>query len=218
MLYPPLTKEEATKYKYHGRVSNPVSSVYQPGRCAFEVFEMGSGRQCNRRSGHGPDNLYCKQHAAEVISGMGHVSYPRGLLDIKEGIVCHQANCFCRHGAGLAAILCHEYPRLKADLEEWGNKFPPRSLLGKALFTTVHDGLIIASVFGQFHYGRRDKVYTKYDAVDQAFHTITDMRQGRDVFIPYLMGCDLAGGDWNLYIDRVQRHIPDVLVVHRLAS
>ena len=42
---------------------------YKPDRCAYEVSEPPhylSSHQCTRKPGHGPDGLFCKQHARVV--------------------------------------------------------------------------------------------------------------------------------------------------------
>ncbi len=43
----------------------PDGQPEDPSRCTEEVWggQIGTPRQCSRRRGHGPDGLYCKQHA-----------------------------------------------------------------------------------------------------------------------------------------------------------
>ncbi len=62
----PETLEEARKYTY-GRWSKKPD--YRKGDCIWEVFSrggFGGSYQCTRKDGHGPDKLYCKQHAKMV--------------------------------------------------------------------------------------------------------------------------------------------------------
>jgi hypothetical protein len=65
MMNPPKTRTEAEQYYYYGH--NGVM-VFMNGRCAWELWSDGAiyCRQCSRKSGHGPDKLYCKQHARKV--------------------------------------------------------------------------------------------------------------------------------------------------------
>lgn len=61
MINHPKTKAEAVKY-WVGRC------IYSEKRCAFSVPEGGrsaSFRQCERKPGFGPAELYCKRHAQE---------------------------------------------------------------------------------------------------------------------------------------------------------
>jgi hypothetical protein len=62
----PKTKDEAQKYKYGQWAGRPAGYPYKEGKCAAESLpESGQWffRQCARENGHGPDGLYCKQHA-----------------------------------------------------------------------------------------------------------------------------------------------------------
>lgn len=76
MLNPPRTPEEAQAYKYGIWTWDiarwPHQSLegqpYFKGHCAYEVsYIRGSLHQCKHENGHGPNNLYCKQHA-EILA------------------------------------------------------------------------------------------------------------------------------------------------------
>jgi hypothetical protein len=55
----------------YGRYGNPEHT----GDCVVEVWQDFWSYQCSRKRGHGPDGLYCKQHAKMVEEGR-HVSVP----------------------------------------------------------------------------------------------------------------------------------------------
>jgi hypothetical protein len=65
MINPPRTREEARKLTF-----GPPYAEYpfNPRYCAFEIWKKNwpSTYQCQRKAGHGPDNLYCKQHAKMI--------------------------------------------------------------------------------------------------------------------------------------------------------
>lgn len=65
MINPPKTLEVAKRCTYGQR---PFESRYDAERCAYEVRDSTSfyTYQCCRKPGHGPDGLYCKQHAKIV--------------------------------------------------------------------------------------------------------------------------------------------------------
>jgi len=70
MINPPKTKEEAKAYLFNQWSGNPKGNQYNDSRCAYEVAEGGRSvlfYQCLRKPGHGPDGLFCKQHAAKMI-------------------------------------------------------------------------------------------------------------------------------------------------------
>ena len=66
MISPPKTRKEAERLTggLKGRVK------YNNQRCAYMVKRVFMRRafrsQCIRKPGHGPDKLYCKQHAKMV--------------------------------------------------------------------------------------------------------------------------------------------------------
>lgn len=65
----PKTKEEAEKVRYGSWAGNSRGHAYNPYFCAMEI--QGGPRgftfyQCNRKNGHGPEGLYCKQHAKKI--------------------------------------------------------------------------------------------------------------------------------------------------------
>lgn len=65
----PKTLEEARKLRYGQWSGDPKGHKYDDVFCAYEVLgESGFGLpyQCQRKNGHGPSGLYCKQHAKIV--------------------------------------------------------------------------------------------------------------------------------------------------------
>lgn len=69
MINPPKTKQEAEKIKYGAWSGNPKGYPYNPDFCAYEVPDVVRSvlfHQCCRNPGHGPDALYCRQHAKIV--------------------------------------------------------------------------------------------------------------------------------------------------------
>lgn len=67
MLRYPKTVKEAKAHRYHKWAGNPKGCGYNEKRCAYEVFgDFCVSYQCSRKNGHGPDKLYCKQHAKMV--------------------------------------------------------------------------------------------------------------------------------------------------------
>lgn len=66
----PKSREEAEHFEY-GRDDPPYYRPlpYDPKRCAMECGERPwyiHSHQCSRRPGHGPEGLFCRQHAARV--------------------------------------------------------------------------------------------------------------------------------------------------------
>lgn len=140
------------------------------------------------------------------------------ILRIQSGIVCHQVNCQGVMGSGLALAMKEMRKQVFVQyriLCETLNR-DPKALLGQAQFME-YGNLAIVNIFGQETYGRRKKhPYTDYNAVKKAFETLRKKisaygYKGAQVYIPYLMGCDRAGGDWNIYSKIVESEIPNVV-------
>jgi hypothetical protein len=66
MINAPNTKAEARRHRYSRWAGNPKGNSFREEQCAFEQFKNIFGVQCTRRPGHGPDGLYCKQHAKKI--------------------------------------------------------------------------------------------------------------------------------------------------------
>lgn len=64
----PRTKAEATKTRYSVWAGEPGGVPFDNTCCAYEVPTRWGGRfrQCSRKPGHDPGELYCRQHAARV--------------------------------------------------------------------------------------------------------------------------------------------------------
>jgi len=63
MFFKPQTIAEARAHRYNTWAGNPKGVAYREGQCATEVAHQVLFAQCTRKNGHGPDGLYCAQHA-----------------------------------------------------------------------------------------------------------------------------------------------------------
>lgn len=73
MINPPKTLEEAQSIRYNKWAGNPKGYPYNHNKCAYEICwrpTRSRGQwlsyQCSRKPGHGPGELYCKQHARMI--------------------------------------------------------------------------------------------------------------------------------------------------------
>lgn len=65
----PKSKEEAKTWRYGVWSGEPKGKSYNPEKCAYKVLRVGGfiSSQCLRKSGHGPDGAFCRQHAKIVL-------------------------------------------------------------------------------------------------------------------------------------------------------
>lgn len=133
------------------------------------------------------------------------------LFDVTEGIIAHQVNCQGVMGSGVAAIVRKKYPEAYEAYVELCQRLGPGSLLGMVQPVRVTEDLTVLNVFGQASFGASTR-NTSYDATADAWEKIAE-HYGNDaaIYIPYLMGCALGGGDWEIYEAIVDRFCPEVV-------
>lgn len=125
------------------------------------------------------------------------------LLSVTTGVIAHQVNCQGVMGSGVAQQLRSKYPEVYEVFNERTRRSEPSERLGKVDIIPIGRDLTILNIYGQFNYGRDGKCYTNYKAVEQAFHHISWAfglyKEHTTIHIPYMMGCGLAGGNWETY-------------------
>lgn len=139
------------------------------------------------------------------------------LLNISTGIIVHQVNCLGVMGRGLAAQIRSKYPtvytkyyklcKTKVGFED--------ELLGTTQLVpvTTTPPLRVANLFGQLEYAGAG-VHTNYDAVSSALTKLSLVNIHKlPVYIPYLLGSDLAGGHWPTIKSIIEETIPDANIV-----
>ena len=133
-------------------------------------------------------------------------------------VICHQCNCFHTMGGGIAYQIAKLFPEAEiADNEtKYGdmNKLGTMSITSAASYKNENPNIkYIANLYGQYNYGTRYGPATEYDALESAFMKLKEFCIKRKeenehliVGIPHKIGCQLAGGDWNIVsaiIDKV---------------
>jgi len=66
-----MSKEHKHQDRYGKWSGNPNGIEADLTRCAESVFDNQTFlmHQCSRKNGHGPNGIYCKQHAKRWIKG-----------------------------------------------------------------------------------------------------------------------------------------------------
>lgn len=126
------------------------------------------------------------------------------LLDVTEGIICHQVNCLGRMKSGLAKSISEKYPivkekydemffhiennTVKSDLYVSSNLISTEiipsdfvSLLGYVQLLDVGNNLYVANLFGQYDYGT-DSRKTEYFALKTALERVQEWESLRTLF------------------------------------
>jgi hypothetical protein len=123
-----------------------------------------------------------------------------------KNIIIQQVNCRGLMGSGLAKTIMQRYDNVRKEYRSFREKKlktlkSDEDLLGYVNYVDVHDGKIIANIFGQvdIRKDRNDKtVYTDKKALLQGVESIKNKAEELhlSIAIPTYIGCGLAGGNW----------------------
>jgi len=128
----------------------------------------------------------------------------KDLLEYPANAIVHQANCFCTMGSGVAAQIRKKYP--EAYEADCATEKGGESKLGTYSWALAEDGKYIFNLYSQFDFGYDGGRRTSYDALVNGFEKIKDNAEKQVkvlgkafvVAIPYKIGSDLGGGNWQI--------------------
>lgn len=151
------------------------------------------------------------------------ITYRKGnLLDTDDHIIVHGCNAQGKMNSGVAKAILEKYPKAYDDYKERHRldiKYNPLGHipLGIIIPSEQPDGKTIINAITQLHYGYDGKKYVNYDAIDEAFRTITqefgppDCGHSTNISMP-MIGSGLGGGDWGIIERIIERHMVDFRV------
>lgn len=139
--------------------------------------------------------------------------------DIKS--IAHGVNCQNVMGSGVAKAIYTKYPDVKKKYHLLHNELFPETinqtheLLGIVQPVICSEIRTVFNCFTQNYYGRDGRLYVSYPAISECFKHLTelaDIMGFEEIAIPRI-GCGLAGGDWELVKDLINRAAGDRLDV-----
>lgn len=116
-------------------------------------------------------------------------------------VILHQVNCQGVMGSGVARQVREKFPSVYKSYKTICDGMKNRSqLLGTAQCVQVDSGQFIVNLFAQENYGHDGKCYTDYNALKRCLQSVKTypMFDNQTIAIPYKIGCDRGGGDWNI--------------------
>ena len=130
------------------------------------------------------------------------------LLSVRRGIIVHQVNCRRTMGAGLALKIKAMYPQHYVDYM----KTPPA--LGKICVTEVNPEFLVVGVYGQDRFGT-GRTFTDYDMLRRGLQSVAELAKEKElpVFLPFGIGCGLAGGNWDIVLPIIKEVLPDSTII-----
>jgi O-acetyl-ADP-ribose deacetylase (regulator of RNase III) len=145
------------------------------------------------------------------------------ITDATEGFIIHQVNCRDAMGSGVAKALFTKWPIVKEQYHIFNKRFVERNvldrLLGLCSAIPVNTETCVINAYTQNYFGNDGKQYTDYDAIRKVFGFINsniDISDG--IAIPYMYGCGLGGGDWNIVSQIIEDIFGDKAVVYKLSN
>lgn len=143
------------------------------------------------------------------------MKYIKGnLLDIEKGILVHQVNTLGIMGAGIALQIKRKWPILYDGYKEICEKNLFK--IGDVWFYTedlrINPDLVIANLFGQKYLGKGATIIDAYHLALPEIQKYSDKIR-LPIYFPYKIGCGLAGGDWNVVSNLIEKYCPDVTIV-----
>lgn len=137
------------------------------------------------------------------------------LLDITDGIICHQVNCLGIMGGLAGQIKQKWHVQVKNYIDAGRNG---KIELGDYLLSYLTPDLVLCHIAGQYNIGPNtdlnsvSKAFTRFK--EEFLDTLTSYFD-IPVYIPFMMGCGMGGGNWKDYLNVVETVLPDVIVVAR---
>lgn len=133
-------------------------------------------------------------------------------------IIAHQVNCQGVMGAGIAKVIKAKYSNVFEEYLSFVGLFGhyDGDLLGRCQVVKINQNdkfspKYVANLFGQEFYGKSNRLYTSYNALENA---LTELREWIDkniekehviLGLPYKIGCGYGGGDWNIVLDIIKK-------------
>lgn len=117
------------------------------------------------------------------------------ILEADENIIAHQCNCVTKTGAGLSKLIYDKYPNSNIYINRVNADIPGTN---KIIET---NGKKIVNMLAQYKpgkpYGNENKI-KRLNWFKSCLNNL-DVDEGDKIAMPYLIGCGLAGGNWEEY-------------------
>lgn len=121
---------------------------------------------------------------------------------ITSGYILHQVNCMSAMGAGVALALMKKWPQVRSEYMRFSKQVTkPKDLLGQVGYVRVEDNLTVINSFTQLGYGNAHRTGISDTNEELLIRNIRNAAEkaaseNTTVAVPYLVGCGLAGGNW----------------------
>lgn len=133
------------------------------------------------------------------------------ILTVKSGVIAHQVNLRGVMGAGLALQIKNKWPQIYQSYVRRIND--GNFHLGMIQVLPVSDNLWVCNMAGQDNFGV-DRCQSDYGAFRMALGKLKVWADSKNlqVYLPYKIGCGLAGGDWSIVSQIIHDELPSAII------
>jgi O-acetyl-ADP-ribose deacetylase (regulator of RNase III) len=145
------------------------------------------------------------------------------IVTATEDIIIHQVNCQNVMGSGVAKALYTKWPKVKTDYHSYCDTmfklgFSKEDLLGHILPVKVetNPNKFVINCYSQLTFGSDGRQHTDYEAIKECFNKINVVYDEPTVALPYMYGCGLGGGDWNIVSEIIENLFGDRAIIYKI--
>lgn len=142
------------------------------------------------------------------------------ITTVETGVIGHQCNCQGVMGAGVALAIRNKWPKAYDGYMHAHKQH--KLILGMGITVEVKEEppLFVMHLCGQSHFGNRG-IFTDYEALSDALSNMKNFQKDYasvyddkilQLYLPYGIGCGLAGGDWKIVESIIESIMPDVIL------
>lgn len=131
------------------------------------------------------------------------------LLDAEEQYIAHQCNCVTPKASGLALYLYNKFPYsnvyLRRGIDNHHDKPGTIQVSGNG-----EDKRYVINMFSQYYPGgawddfKNDTYSLREEYFKKCLNEISQLPNINSVAFPYKIGCGLAGGNWDNYLNMIK--------------
>lgn len=139
------------------------------------------------------------------------------LLDSSCNLILHQVNCQGKMNSGVAKQIRKKWTKVYMKyLNTYNYAVDNRDLMGQVESVCVSDcgEQHVINMYSQFNYGYNGERFTNYEALYKCLEQVGDVARERNltVALPYHMGCDRGGAQWDIVYQMIKYTMLDVSV------
>ena len=132
------------------------------------------------------------------------------ILNANGCYIAHQCNCLSVMSAGLARTIFRRYPEVNDYRQHETKRIP--GTVNTYSFKECKTGPVgVINMFSQVSPGRsvnNNQKKMRLELFNRCLHEIATTFTGQGpvtIAFPYKIGCGLAGGDWHIYLDMLEK-------------